>query len=61
MNRAAKVIVAVLLGLAFPFLVALANVLPFLRRDTSYEVVLEWMLFSAILSGGIVALGTKRR
>ncbi len=47
-----------ILGLVFPYGVALLNLLPFLKGNTPYETVLTYMLLSGIFGaviGGVVA------
>lgn len=62
MKRVLKIIlgtfIGTVLGLIFPYGIALLNLLPFLRHDTSYETVITYMLLSGIFgafTGCVVA------
>ena len=50
--------IGTILGLIFPYVIALLNLLPFLRHDTSYEIVITYMFLSGIfgaVAGCLVA------
>jgi hypothetical protein len=50
-----------LLGFFLPNALAALNVLPFLRNDTSYETVLTYMVYSALVGASIGAVAAKHQ